>query len=66
MLVQIIAGYASAALQKLRKQSSLRQSEQRALEAVGKLQSTQKQSVQSQKMEAIGRLAELPTTSTTS
>ena len=56
-LLQIIAGYASAALQKLRKELRLRHSEQRALDAVAELQSTQQQLVQSQKMEAIGRLA---------
>ncbi|MDP6455608.1 MAG: ATP-binding protein [SAR202 cluster bacterium] len=56
-LTQIIAGYISASIQKLRKAESLRQSELRAVQALSDLESAQDQLVQSQKMESIGRLA---------
>ncbi len=56
-LIQIVAGYISAAIQKLRKEERLRESEQKALEAVKELRRAQEQLVQSQKMESIGRLA---------
>jgi signal transduction histidine kinase/HAMP domain-containing protein len=56
-LVQIVSGYVSAAVQKLRKESRLQRSEQTALEALEELRMAQAQLLQSQKMESIGKLA---------
>ena len=56
-LLQIIAGYISAALQKLRKEDGLQRSEQKALNAVEELRLAQQQLIQAQKMESIGNLA---------
>ncbi|MCH8109569.1 MAG: response regulator, partial [Chloroflexi bacterium] len=56
-LLQIIAGYISAAIQKLRKEDGLQRSEQKALNAVEELRLAQQQLIQAQKMESIGNLA---------
>ena len=56
-LVQIIAGYVSVAIQKIRKQGNLKNSESQATPSVNELQRRQDQLTQSQKMESIGRLA---------
>ncbi len=56
-LLQIIAGYISAALQKLHKEDGLQRSEQKALNAVEELRLAQQQLIQAQKMESIGNLA---------
>lgn len=56
-LMQIIAVYISASVEKLRQAESLQRSEIRAVQALSDLERAQDQLVQSQKMESVGRLA---------